>query len=311
MRATSQSPALATSGTAVADSHRVTDLALPSARIGWRRRLRLAVARTGAGRLRTAAWGTIGLTWLVLIGVMVWRGDAAGVDTLAYWLGTRTWLAGGDPYAGTCPLCYAYAPWAVPIFAPWALLPFSLAFGLWRAVTIIGLGWTTIWAGRRRPVLTALLFAGISVPIGINLDTGNITLPLVLLLWLSRRWGPNAVGIAWGLATGLKWVSAPLWLLLSPAARRAGLAALAVTALADLVLWTGTLRQVLTVAHMNRPFPFDYLVLLWAAVPWLWTDASLLHRLRRLMTLARYPQLAWRRYRRRLRRATVAVLRDG
>jgi hypothetical protein len=29
------------------------------------------------------------------------------------------------------------------------------------------------------------------------------------------------------------------------------------------------------------------------------------------MTLARYPQLAWRRYRRRLRRATVAVLRDG
>ncbi|HET8586251.1 MAG TPA: glycosyltransferase 87 family protein, partial [Candidatus Limnocylindria bacterium] len=200
-------------------------------------------------------------------------------------------------------LCYAYAPWAVPLFAPWALLPFPFAFGLWRAATIIGLGWTTVWAGRRRPVLTALLFLAISVPVGINLDTGNVTLPLVLLIWLSRRWGPSAVGIAWGLATGLKWVSAPLWLLLSPAARRAGLAALAVTALADLVLWTGTLRQVLTVANMDRPFPFDYLVLLWAAVPWVWTDAGPLRRLRGFVALVRRPQIAWRLSRRRMHRA--------
>jgi hypothetical protein len=304
-------PAFATSGTTVAQRHRVTDLALDRPALGWRGRLRLAVARIGASRLRQAAWTLIALTWLVLIGVMAWRGSASGVDTLAYWLGTRTWLAGGDPYTGTCPLCYAYAPWAVPLFAPWALLPFPLAFGVWRAATIIGLGWTTVWAGRRRPVLTALLFLAISVPIGINLDTGNITLPLVLLLWLSRRWGPSAVGIAWGLATGLKWVSAPLWLLLSPAARRAGLAALAVTALADLVLWTGTLRQVLTVAHMDRPFPFDYLVLLWAAVPWVWTDASLLHRMRNVAPLVRWPMLIWRRSRRRLRRAAAEQLRGG
>jgi hypothetical protein len=100
-------------------------------------------------------------------------------------------------------------------------------------------------------------------------------------------------------------------LLLSPAARRAGLAALAVTALADLVLWTGTLRQVLTVAHMDRPFPFDYLVLLWAAVPWVWTDASLLHRMRNVAPLVRWPMLIWRRARRRLRRATAEQLRGG
>lgn len=259
-------------------------------------RLRPVIARVGTRRLRWAAYTVIGLTWAVLVGVLIWRGNAAGVDALAYWLGTRTWMAGGDPYVGTCPLCYAYAPWAVPLFAPWALLPWPLAFSLWRFATLIGLAWTTVWAARRRPVLTASLFVALSVPMGINLDTGNVTLPLVLLLWTARRFGPGAVGAAWGLATGLKWVTAPLWLLLSPRARRAGLAALALTALADLLLWTGTLHQVLTVANMDRPIPFDYLVLLWAAVPWLWTDAAVM---RRLLTVLRSPQVTWRRLRRR------------
>jgi hypothetical protein len=271
-------------------------------------RLRGSVARFGTRRLRSAAYVVIGLTWAVLVGVMIWRGNAAGVDALAYWLGTRTWMLGGDPYVGTCPLCYAYAPWAVPLFAPWALLPWSLAFALWRFATVIGLACTTVWAARRRPVLTALLFAALSVPIGINLDTGNVTLPLVLLLWASRAFGPAAVGTAWGLATGLKWVTAPLLLLLSPAARRAGLAALAVTALADLVLWTGTLRQVLTVAHMDRPFPFDYLVLLWAAVPWSWTDATLVHR---LATARRSARQTWLRLRQRQRRTAPGMWTRG
>jgi hypothetical protein len=276
--------------------------------IGWRARLRWSVARVGTRRLRWTSWAIIGLTWMVLMAVMLWRGEAAGVDTLAYWLGTRTWLAGGDPYAGTCPLCYAYAPWAVPLFAPWAVVPWPLAFGLWRTATIVGLAWSTIWAARRRPVLTALLFASLSVPIGINLDTGNVTLPLVLLIWASRRWGPGAEGIAWGLATGLKWVSAPIWLVLSPAARRAGLAALALTALADLVLWTGTLRQVLTVVNMDRPIPFDYLVLIWATVPWLWTDARVV---RRLHAALRWPHIARQRWRRRPRRSSAEVWTRG
>ena len=273
-----------------------------------RSRLRALLGRAGTHRLRTAAWLLIVATWTVLLGVMLWRGSAAGVDAMAYWLGTRTWMAGGDPYIGTCPLCYAYAPWAVPLFAPWAMLPWPLAFVLWRLVAVAGLAWTTLWAARRRPVLTAVLFVGLSVPMGINLDTGNVTLLLVLLLWAARRLGPSAVGTAWGLATGLKWVTAPLWLLLSPPARRAGLAALAVTALADLLLWTGTLRQVLTVAHMDRPFPFDYLVLMWATVPWVWTDASLPARLR---AAARRSQLAWRRVARRRRPAPGVWSRGG
>ncbi len=271
-------------------------------------RLRTTIARVGTRRLRWAAYTILGLTWVVLTGVMLWRGSAAGVDALAYWLGTRTWMAGGDPYVGTCPLCYAYAPWAVPLFAPWALLPWEIAFALWRVITVAGLAWTTIWAARRRPMLTALLFAALSVPMGINLDTGNVTLLLVLLLWGARRIGPVAVGTAWGFATGLKWVTAPLWLLLSANARRAGLAALALTALADLVLWTGTLRQVLTVAHMDRPFPFDYLVLLWAAVPWLWTDATIP---RRFVVAARTRWATLQRSRRARRTAPGVWTRGG
>jgi hypothetical protein len=270
--------------------------------------MRRLIARAGTARVRRMALGVIALTWLVLAGVMLWRGSAAGVDTLAYWLGTRTWLSGGDPYTGTCPLCYAYAPWAVPLFGPWALLPWPVALALWRTLTIFGLAWSTVWAARRRPVPTALLFATLSVPIGINLDTGNITLPLVLLLWASRRGGPVAVGITWGLATGLKLISAPLWFLLSRQARRAGLAALAVTALADLLLWRGTLHQILTLANMSRPFPWDYLVLLWAAVPWVWTDPSLV---RRALHAIRRPVETWRRSRRRPRRATAGWTRGG
>jgi hypothetical protein len=46
---------------------------------------------------------------------------------------------------------------------------------------------------------------------------------------------------------------------------------------------------------MDRPIPFDYLVLLWAAVPWLWTDASIL---RRRWAVLSSPRAAWRRLRR-------------
>ncbi len=263
------------------------------------------VSSVGVPQLRAAAYAIIGLTWAVLFAVMLWRGAAAGIDAHAYWLGSRTWLAGGDPYTGTCPLCYAYAPWAVPIFAPWALLPWPLAFVVWRLATVAGLAWSTVWAARRRPILTAIAFAALSVPMGINLDTGNITLPLVLLMWAARGMGPAAVGIAWGLATGLKWITAPLWLVLSPVARRAGLAALAATALADLLLWRGTLRQVLTVANMDRPLPFDYLVLLWAVVPWAWSDRSFVR------TSLLRGRLWWRWSRRRVRRSAQTWMRGG
>ena len=55
---------------------------------------------------------------------MTARGEAAGADARAYWAGVRIWLEGGDPYHPVGPfLPYVYAPWMLPLFAPWALLP--------------------------------------------------------------------------------------------------------------------------------------------------------------------------------------------
>src|SRR4029453_16365153 len=56
------------------------------------------------------------------------RGEPAGADARAYWAGVRIWLSGGDPYHPTGPfLPYVYAPWMLPLFAPWRLLPWAVA----------------------------------------------------------------------------------------------------------------------------------------------------------------------------------------
>ena len=42
-------------------------------------------------------------------------------------------MNGGDPYHPTGPfLPYVYAPWMLPLFAPWALLPWDVAWFVWR-----------------------------------------------------------------------------------------------------------------------------------------------------------------------------------
>ena len=94
--------------------------------------------------------------------------------------GVRIWLNGGNPYAPTGPfLPYVYAPWMLPLFAPWALLPWDVAWFVWRGGAILLLFWTIHWAYRaqaaRRPPIAILILA---FPIAANLDTGNITLML-------------------------------------------------------------------------------------------------------------------------------------
>ncbi len=77
-------------------------------------------------------WGAIALLAITL-GLMAAflfaRGSAAGADALAYWEGVRTWLAGGNPYDPPgLRLPYLYAPWLLPLFLPWAALPWSVAW---------------------------------------------------------------------------------------------------------------------------------------------------------------------------------------
>jgi hypothetical protein len=78
-------------------------------------------------------------------------------------------------------------------------------------------------------------------------------------------------GFLWGLATWMKWAPAPLWLILRPRARLWGLVWLAASVLLSLVTLPLTIVQLKTLFGFDRPAPrLDYLVLLWAVVPWLW-----------------------------------------
>ena len=89
-------------------------------------------------------------------------------DALAYWTGVRHWWGGQDIYhvipGLTCrpaegALPYAYAPWSLYLFAPWALLPWDIAWFVWRMANVVLFAWSVAWAYDRRPLGTAVIVA--------------------------------------------------------------------------------------------------------------------------------------------------------
>jgi Glycosyltransferase family 87 len=213
---------------------------------------------------------------------LVARGEAAGADARAYWAAVRIWLGGGDPYHPTGPfLPYVYAPWMLPLFAPWALLPWDVAWFAWRVSTVLLLLWTIDWAYRRRPLATAVVIVALAFPIAANLDTGNVTLPLALGLFGAQFVGPRLSGALWAVATWMKWAPAPLWLVLAPRARAWGVGWLVVAAGLSLLTLPLTIVQLQALFGFGaRPLRLDYLVLLWAMVPWVWRHPDALWWLR-------------------------------
>jgi len=178
----------------------------PSAILRLRRALRREVSRLQDPR-RVAAVFLLSLTFALILSGLIARGEAGGADARAYWAGVRIWLNGGDPYHPVGPfLPYVYAPWMLPMFAPWALLPWDVAWFIWRVGTILLLLWTIHWAYRRRPLTTAVVVAVLAFPFGANLDTGNINLQLTLMLWAAQFTGPRLGGLLWALATWMKWL---------------------------------------------------------------------------------------------------------
>ena len=168
-------------------------------------------------------------------------------------------------------LPYVYAPWMLPIFAPWALLPWDVAWFVWRGATILVLLWTIQWAYLQRPLATAVVAVALAFPIAANIDTGNVTLPLTLLLWGAQFAGPRLAGLLWALATWIKWVPAPMLLVLRPRSRAWGLVWLGAAILLSLATLPLTIVQFQALFGFGaRPLRLDYLVLLWAAVPWVW-----------------------------------------
>lgn len=237
----------------------------------FRRALRREVTRLHEPR-RLLAMGLLIVVFALIAAGLFARGEAAGADARAYWAAVRIWLNGGDPYHPTGPFMpYVYAPWMLPLFVPWALLPWDVAWFVWRGGTILLLLWTMEWAYRRRPLATAIVVVLLAFPIAANLDTGNIDLPLTLGLWAAQSTGPVAAGLLWALATWMKWVPAPFWLILAPRGRAWALAWLAVSAVLSLLLLPLTILQLEALFGFGpRPLRLDYLVLLWALVPWVW-----------------------------------------
>jgi hypothetical protein len=235
----------------------------------YRRALRREVSRL-RDHHRLLAIVLLSIVFSLLAAGMIGRGEAAGADARAYWAGTRIWLNGGDPYHPTGPfLPYAYAPWMLPLFAPWALLPWDVAWVVWRVGTILLFLWTVDWAYRRRPLLTAAIVVLLAFPIGANLDTGNINLQLTLALWAAQFTGPRLGGALWALATWMKWVPVVVWPILGRETRRWGLIWLAVSIALSLALLPLTIVQLQTLIGFGaRPIRLDYLIYLWAFIPW-------------------------------------------
>jgi hypothetical protein len=221
---------------------------------------------------RIAAVVLISLTFAVVLSGLLARGEAGGADARAYWAGVRIWLNGGDPYHPTGPfLPYVYAPWMLPLFAPWAVLPWDVAWFIWRVGTILLLLWTIHWAYRRRPLTTAAIVAVLAFPFGANLDTGNINLQLALMLWAAQFTGPRLGGLLWALATWMKWVPALLWPILPGRAKAWGLGWLVVSVGLSILTLPLTILQLQALFGFGaRPVRLDFLVYLWAAVPWLY-----------------------------------------
>ncbi len=207
------------------------------------------------------------------------RHELAGADAYAYWTAVRRWLSGEDiyqvlpglyvpPQEGALP--YAYAPWSLYLFLPWALLPWDIAWFAWRAANIAAFAVTVAWAYERRPLGTALLVVLIAPALAANLDTGNVNIFIALGVWVAWFASPRAGGLAWALGSALKWVPAPLLLFVPRRAWPAGLAVFGVLTLLTLASWPEVMRQADIVANYPRPLRVDYMFLIWAAVPWLW-----------------------------------------
>jgi hypothetical protein len=275
----------------------------------FRRALRHEVNRLH-DRRRILAMTLLIITFGLLAAGIVARGEPAGADARAYWAAVRIWLGGGDPYRPTGPfLPYVYAPWMLPLFAPWALLPWDVAWFVWRGGTILGLLWSIHWAYSRRPLTTAVTVMVLGFPFGANLDTGNINLPLALLLFGAQFTGPLIAGAIWAMATWLKWVPVFFLVVLKPRARLWGLLFLGISVLLSLATLPETVAQLeALVGFGRRPIRLDYIVFLWALVPVLWRRPDPFAWLRPSWYRAKIAELrAERRSRTRVARGWVGL----
>ena len=208
------------------------------------------------------------------------RGELAGSDAYAYWTAVQRWLAGEDiyqvmpgldlpPAEGALP--YAYAPWSLYLFLPWALLPWDIAWIVWRVGATSrsspcqSPGRTT--AGRwARPLLVALLGPSLAA----NLDTGNINVFIALAAWVGVLCTPGWAAGSWAIGTALKFVPAAVLLFIPRRAWRPASRSWPCSPCSRSRRGPRACASCEIVLDYPRPLRIDYLMLAWAVVPWLW-----------------------------------------
>lgn len=242
--------------------------------------LRGVISRLRPDKRRVLAITVLALTGGIVLALLWARGERAGADAFAYWTAVQRWLNGQDIYQVTPgldlppsegALPYAYAPWSLYLFLPSAALPWGIFWFAWRAVNIVLFAWSVAWAYERRPLGTAVFVALLGPALAANLDTGNVNVLIVLGVWLAWFVGPRLGGTAWALGAALKFAPAALFVFVPRNAWRHGLAVLAVLAVLTLASWPQVMRQLEIVLNYPRPLRIDYMLLAWAAVPWLWS----------------------------------------
>jgi len=116
-----------------------------------------------------------------------------------------------------------------------------------------------------------VIVAVLAFPFGANLDTGNINLQLTLMLWAAQFTGARLGGLLWALATWMKWLPVVFWPILPGRAKGWGLLWLAVSVGLSVLTLPLTIIQLQALFGFGaRPVRLDYLVYIWAAVPWLY-----------------------------------------
>src|SRR5450432_3781426 len=123
-----------------------------------RRALGAELARLHDPR-RVAAIVLLAIIFALIGAGLLARGEEAGADARAYWGAVRIWLNGGDPYHPSGP------------FAPWALLPWEVAWFVWRGGILVAWLATIHWAYERRPLAAAIAVLVLAFPVAANLDT--------------------------------------------------------------------------------------------------------------------------------------------
>jgi hypothetical protein len=241
-----------------------------------------------AQRLVWAA-GVVVLVFASLAAVIVASALPAGYDFHAYWLAGRNLLSGAPLYPDATTILglpdeFRYLPIVAIVFVPFALLPYSVALGIWTGIQLliaaaVGVALIRPLPPSWRPWAAAgyVFFLGLVLEVTLG-NVNLISLALALAAWRLRDRAIPA-GIVLAAAVGLKFLPLTLLLFYVASGRwrpvlTGGVIGAAALAAGTLLMPERTaeyirfaprlLEQDWVYAHIARPGPPELAALFWS-----------------------------------------------